>query len=282
MATASRTHIRTLACPILRAQHEPRWRRQFESLRGDRNVPHSATGGRQECLPHHCFDGGPRISGHVFRMLPALLLLVIASCARQPAASPLGADESFLNDHGIRYWLIVRDQPRPLRMHHLRIDLSNPRIELAAGLAADPDGAGPATAALEPPMSIAQRMHAVAMVNANPWQSTLDEKGQRSTNWHEGMAVEALGLSADEGRIRSRPAAGHCEFWVDGRGRAHVGPPPELESVDEGVAGFTQIIGDGKLLPEPGGPIHPRTALGVDAAGRYLYLMVVDGRSTLR
>jgi len=215
--------------------------------------------------------------------LQALALLVIsslASCARTaPAAAP-AVDAAFLARHGIRYELLVRCEPRPLRIHHLRIDLRHPGIELVAGLADDPDGAGPATASLEPPMSIAQRTQAIVLVNANPWQSTLDEHGQRTTNWREGLPVEALGLSATQGRVRSQPLEGHCAFWLDGAGRAHVGAPPRMEDVREAVAGFVQIIEGGRLLPAPGGPIHPRTALGLDSSGRWLHLAVVDGRQS--
>ena len=142
------------------------------------------------------------------RLVACLLVVVALSCAsREPAPAP-SVDAAFLKERGIAYRLEVRDEPRPLRIHHLRIELTNDRIELAAGLAADPDGAGPATGELELPMSIAKRMSAIALVNANPWQSTADEQGRRTTNWREGLAVEAAGVVASLSTRSARaPAA---------------------------------------------------------------------------
>jgi exopolysaccharide biosynthesis protein len=203
--------------------------------------------------------------------------LVGCTGGQAPVADRL---DDFLTEHGIRYWLPVRSDPRPLRVHHLLIDLDNPRIEPAAALAADPDANGPATAELEPPMSIAGRARPVAMVNANPWQAVPDAAGRRSTNWRAGMAVEALGLAASEGRVRNAPAEGHCEFWTDRQGRAHIGTPGDLPAVREGVAGFGRLVRDGNVVVPAGGSIHPRTALGLDASGRRLHLVVADGRQS--
>lgn len=209
-----------------------------------------------------------------------LLVLVLAGagCARQAASRTPGIDEAFLRDHGIRYWLAVKTEPRPLRLHHLQVDLDNARLEVVAALAHDPDGPGPATAALEPPMTIAERAAAVAMVNANPWQSLPDASGKRSINWREGMPVDILGMAVSGGRVRSPPANRHAGFWLDEQGGAHVGNPPAAAKVREGVAGFTALVEGGQVVPSPVAPLHPRTALGLDASGRRLYLVVVDGR----
>ena len=205
----------------------------------------------------------------------ALGLLVVwtAGCVAPPAQAT-----DYLAAHGLRYWLTVRAKPRPLRLHHLRVDLANPGIEIESAPAPDPDGAGPATAALEPPAAIANRTDAVALVNANPWEAIPDAAGRRNTNWREGQPVRALGLVVSHGRAVSGPAAGHCAFWLDRERRPHVGVPTDLADIREGVAGFGQLLRAGQVLPDPGGPIHPRTALGIDRGGRWLTLVVVDGR----
>jgi exopolysaccharide biosynthesis protein len=211
-------------------------------------------------------------------------MLVLAGatpgCAGRQAPLTSGEAE-FLREHGIRYWLVVRDSPRPLRIHHLQIDLTNHRAELSSALADDPDGDGPANAALEPPLSIARRSGAIAMVNANPWQGLPDASGKRSTNWREGMPVQILGLAVSNGRSRCRPDELHCGFWLDEQGKVHLGDPADAAKVREGVAGFGRLVRDGRNTQPSGGPIHPRTALGLDAAGRFLYLVVVDGRQPL-
>jgi hypothetical protein len=195
-----------------------------------------------------------------------------------PPPAPTQTTQPAAQQAGIRYWLVVRADPRPLRFHHLEIDLGNPRLEVAAVLTADPDDAGPATAVLQPPLDIARRAAAIALVNANPWQGLADPSGKRPTNWHAEMPVEILGLAVSGGHVRSQPLDAHCGFWIDRVGRAHIGNPADLAEVREGVAGFGRLLDGGQIVPPPGGPIHPRTALGLDESGRRLVLVVVDGR----
>jgi hypothetical protein len=202
------------------------------------------------------------------------LVLFLSGCTAVQSPAP----PDFLSQHGLSYWLVVQQTPRPLRIHHLRVDLANPRIELLAAPANDPDGDGPATAALTPPRLLAERSRAIALVNANPWQGLPNAAGRRDSNWREQQPVQILGLVAAQGTVRSTPADGHCAFWIDRAGRPGMGVPSNLAEVREGVAGFAQLVRDGEIVVPPGGPIHPRTALGLDASRRYLYLVVVDGR----
>jgi hypothetical protein len=215
-------------------------------------------------------------------LLAAMLGL---GCMQAPAPATalpqaaVKADLPALDSLGIRYWLEVRTEPRPLRIHHLKIDLSDPRVEVAAVLADDPDGPdGPATAALTPPEVLAARARAVAFINANPWQAVPDVVGNRTTDWREGLPVQSLGLAAAAGQVRSPDLDGHCAFWIDTDARPHVGAPPPGAKVREAVAGFTRLLEDGRPVDTAAAPIHPRTALGLDASGRWLYLVVVDGR----
>jgi hypothetical protein len=220
------------------------------------------------------------------RILVALLASLffgwtLAGCAQSVSSPTATQPDDRLAEAGIRYWLATRQQPRMLRIHNLQVDLSNPRVEVTPVLAADPDGAGPATAELTPPAVLAQRVSALALVNCNPWQGIADAAGKRSTNWHEGMPVQILGLAAACGDIRSTSAdPTHCSVWMDAAGKPHIGRPSNTTPIRDGVAGFLQLVRDGKRMHEPGGPIHPRTALGLDAGGRYLYLVVVDGRQS--
>jgi hypothetical protein len=92
------------------------------------------------------------------------------------------------------------------------------------------------------------------------------------------MPVEILGLAVSGGQVRSQPLDAHCGFWIDRVGRAHVGNPADLAEVREGIAGFSRLLNSGQIVPPAGGPIHPRTALGLDELGRRLVLVVVDGR----
>ncbi|MBQ7035966.1 MAG: phosphodiester glycosidase family protein [Clostridia bacterium] len=57
---------------------------------------------------------------------------------------------------------------------------------------------------------------------------------------------------------------------------------PEIENIRTAVGGGTVLVKDGKVATFTNviSGTHPRTAIGVDAAGEKLYLVTVDGRKT--
>ena len=214
------------------------------------------------------------------RLMPMLGLMLVAlaaaGCHRDTAA--IATPEDFLQQHGITYALEVRTAPRPLRIHRLKIDMSNPRIELATALADDPDGDGPATAKLTPPMSLAARANAIVFVNANPWMGMSDAQGKRQSNWTQDLSVEILGLAVSGGTVRCPARKPNGAFWIDTLGKPHIGQPEDIATVREGVAGFLLLLVEGSSPHQPGGKPQPRTAIGLDASSRWLYLVLVDGR----
>ena len=52
------------------------------------------------------------------------------------------------------------------------------------------------------------------------------------------------------------------------------------ENIENAIGGFRQILKDGQLVERVLNlkPKHPRSAAGISANGRYLYLLVIDGR----
>ena len=105
-------------------------------------------------------------------------------------------------------------------------------------------------------------------------------------------ASEPIGLAVSDGRVLS-PARGVDPVLLIGRTRARVvvGEAPSLEGVEQAVAGVgaTERAPLGAALLVGGESTaagarvaanerHPRTAAGVDASGRILILMAIDGR----
>ncbi len=212
--------------------------------------------------------GSSAIAVLTFLALPAFQ-------APSPAAE---ADRAFLAEHGMQYRFIEKKEPRPLRIHVLQVDLSHPEIELAAAVAGDPDGDGPADASLEPPDSLARRSEALALINANPWESLPDKEGKTTSAWSSGLPVKAQGLIVSGGAPRSRAAGRGSAFWIDEKRGAWIGTPEKGSKVMEGVAGFSQVLRDGAIVPPPDKTLHPRSSLGLDRDRRTLWLAVVDGR----
>lgn len=177
---------------------------------------------------------------------------------------------------GVEYQLQELKEPRPNRVHVLRLDLAKGKIRPAVVLADDPDGDGPAEAALTSPLKLARDRSVVAFVNTNPWDSFPGKDGKRNRRWFEGQPVDISGLAVSAGKIRSPAKPNAASVCVDSSGRVLLGACPEKPV--EGMMGFQRVVKDGKLIAPPDDSRHPRTGIGVDRKGRTLWLVVVDGR----
>jgi len=199
------------------------------------------------------------------------ILFVAAGCVAT-------RDEHDLDARGVEYRLQELERPRPNRVHILRVDLADGRIQPAVAIAADPDGDGPAEAALTDPFKLAGDRSVIAFVNTNPWDGLPDATGKRERRWFEGQPIVIHGLAASGGHVRSPAEPGGASVWIDARGSVFLGDVPGDTPIAEGMAGFQQIVREGAVVAPPGGPLHPRTAIGGDRTGSVMWLVVVDGR----
>ena len=179
---------------------------------------------------------------------------------------------------GLAYKLKEMQTPRPNRAHILRVDLSAGKTQPVVVLPDDPDGDGPAEVALTSPLKLAAEGPVLAFVNTNPWDDIPDDAGEKNRHWYEGQPVDIHGLAATHGHIRSSAGTGNVPVWMNEKGRVFLGEAPEQAAVLEGMAGFGQLVREGNLVVQAEGPLHPRTAMGVNRDGTVLWLVVVDGR----
>lgn len=179
---------------------------------------------------------------------------------------------------GLEYRLLEQKDPRPNRVHILRVDLGHGKVQPAVAIASDPDGGGPAEAALTDPLKLAGNRSVLAFVNTNPWDSFPDITGKKDRSWFEGQPVDIHGLAVAGGKMRSHSHPSYASVWVNDEGRVFMADGPADGSVVEGMAGFQQIVREGKTVVPPAGALHPRTAIGADQNGVVMWLVVVDGR----
>ena len=137
----------------------------------------------------------------------------------------------------------------------------------------DPDGEGPAEAALTLPKPLAQRAKFHAAVNTNAWKMMRPGLG-----YVVGGESDIAGWAKTRGETRSPPEKANWSFWLDEQGRAHIDSIAKPVAAQCAVSGFGGLLQNGKVLPAPSEVLHPRTALGLDRSGRWLTLVVVDGR----
>jgi hypothetical protein len=193
------------------------------------------------------------------------------------AESPSVRDERDLKTLGLAYQVKELKEPRPNRVHILRVDLTNGKIRPAVVIGADPDRDGPAEAALTDPRKLASDPSVLAFVNTNPWSSFPDSSGKKNQRWFEGQPVDICGLAVSGGHVRSPGQPGAASVWVNSQGRVFLGDVLGDRPV-EAMTGFGQIVREGAVIVPTGGAVHPRTAIGVDRNGTAMWLVVVDGR----
>jgi hypothetical protein len=197
------------------------------------------------------------------------VVTVMQGCATAHAADP--------ETLGVTYRLDTISEPRPNRVHLLRIDLSRDRVRPKVVIANDPDGDGPAEAALTDPRKLADNPDVIAFVNSNPWDSFPDENGKKNHLWYHGQPIDIAGLALSDGVVRSAASDANASVWIDAAGNVTLGDHPAGEAV-EGAAGFAPLIVDGEIINTSDGARHPRTAIGMDETQTILWLVVVDGR----
>ena len=176
------------------------------------------------------------------------------------------------------YWEEVYTSPRPYRVNFLRVDLSDPRYEVATIV--DPaNSPTDATSILRPPMALAQERGVMAAINANAFRYPYNTPDFGSTNWVAGKAVFTFGLVVSDGALISNRQDARIPLWIDGDNKAHVGHPSAADQVKQAIANWEA----GTLgWPLQGGAVvagsstpYARTMIGTDQTGRWLYMAFV-------
>jgi hypothetical protein len=124
-----------------------------------------------------------------------------------------------------------------------------------------------------------RRRGLLAGINGGPFDLVPGKKGKTRI---------VLGLTIAEGLLVSPPDPryGALLFYYGGgaaiRGQGDLG---DLAAIQNALGGFHLLLEEGRLsaralrsAENPAAPRHPRSAVGLSAAGRFLYLLVIDGR----
>lgn len=263
------------------------------------------------CVPH-----GPLVCTSLRRMLLIIGLCGLFLAGNQPGAAAVEAEKPKLEaeeeaerdlptepqnrpalkelsgppqtdqerEEALVFWSEVIGPPTPQHLYFLRVDLTNPILEVVAMPSQDPDGEGPAEATLVEPLTLARQHEALAAVNANGYGALNPEKGGVVPNdFPLNAPSDICGVVVHRGKVVSPPNASRQNdlcFWLDDKTRPGIGVfPADGTVVREACNAFwIDLVESGRILPQPGGDRHPRTALGIDATGRWLLLVVVDGR----
>jgi hypothetical protein len=179
---------------------------------------------------------------------------------------------------GVVYRRLVRLFPRPMIAHVIRIDTKAKGIGF---LVTPADTAGDRPLKARTTSQFLQEFGVQVAVNGDgfsPWWSrSIADYYPRA-----GDLVAPFGFSASNGDV----------YW-DGENDGDVGVEPTLyinrrnglafnqrpNNVHSAISGDRMLVLKGVIVPDlDDSEVEPRTALGINRNGRYLYVVVVDGR----
>ena len=216
-------------------------------------------------------------------MLVALLTLTGALAlvaAREAGSSTSSSTPATQQSNPVHYRHIERVAP-PLHIHVITVDLTDPRVRVRVCPGGeDPDGPGPWQTRLRTVRETAEQQQLVCAVNGNFFGAK--EARQlfgRTIPYFKDNPARVWGWAMTNGKLWGDEAGSRYALMVH-RDRhvtiAHV--PGDLPADAEQIVGGSELlVTDGKVSTK-GNDRAPRTAIGIDRAGKTLFFVVVDGR----
>ncbi len=202
-----------------------------------------------------------------------VIALAVGALVLYDRGRPLPVPEKEKLFEGVTYERIVRWSPRPLMIHAITVDKKAGGMRL---LVTPPDEKGS-----EHPLharttsQFLQEFGVQIAVNGDgfaPWwsNSIVDYYP------HDGDPVAPRGTAASGGKLYWTSQAAVPTLYISPRNDYSFDAPAKPFNA---VSGETLLLMGGQLLPgRDDAATQPRTAVGYSKNGRYLYLVVVDGR----
>lgn len=178
---------------------------------------------------------------------------------------------------GILYVRIEKDVPRKIVVHAVRVDTATPGLRLHTTPRRDDWVEGKAETDRQTTRDFIRNSRAggipcVLAVNADafmPWPAPFNETSP----------TDLLGLAVADGVLVSR-GSGTPSLLKKKSGGLKIEittPDTDVSDIELAVSGFALCLDNGQ--PIPGGTdLNPRTGLGLCREGRYLVIVVIDGR----
>lgn len=209
------------------------------------------------------------------------LIIILALCSaiylfvNRSRPTPIPVQQMLYE--GVTYHRVVRFIPYPLIAHVLEIDTKSKGIEL---LITPPDSSGETPLKARTTSQFLEEFDVQIAINGDgflPWWS----RSPADYYPHSGDPVTPLGFTASKGEVYSlgidmsvgvRPT-----LYISRRNALSFNNPPG--NIYSAISGDRMIVQKGQIAPYVDDQhMEPRTAIGTNRNGRYLYMIVVDGR----
>lgn len=156
-------------------------------------------------------------------------------------------------------------RPRPLRAYAVRIDLREPTIRF---LVTPANGRRPKDCDARRTSEFLAEFKCQVVINGSFFGPFARRKGDPQ---------DVIGLSMSRGDLYS-PANKFAALLISKDNKAWIARPPfDTSKAHNALAGDYPLLENGRNNGHMGRR-HPRTAVGITKDGRYLILMVIDGR----
>jgi hypothetical protein len=177
---------------------------------------------------------------------------------------------------GVTYRRVVRLFPRPMIAHILTIDTKEKGIEF---LVTPPDSEGETPLRARTTSQFLEDFDLQIAINGggfSPWWS----HGPADYYPHAGDPIAPAGFTASNGDVYwtiSETEGIPPALYISRRNALSFNNKPNR--IHSAISGDRMLVLKGDIAPDLKGPERePRTAIGINRNGRYLYLIVVDGR----
>lgn len=201
-----------------------------------------------------------------WQTFPILTLLCLAAAASADSWTDAVSSKPERPWPPVEYWRLTLAQPRPLRAHIVRIDLTDPGVSF---LVTPPPKEPPEgkEIRLKRTTAFAAETGCMIAVNAAPWAPVAAE----------GTPADLCGLAASRGTVYSPDQARYPVFNISRDNQVRIGAADAVGEPWNAAAGFQVVLRKGDVAAN-GTDLHPRTGIGVDSEGKRLILAVIDGR----
>ena len=216
----------------------------------------------------------------------ALAVMLSGACAVIPPAPPAATARAPASVLPLPYTVERFSLPGPVAGVLVKVNLNDPRVRVNVALAdeTDPDGDGPCVGQLDTTSQVARKRDFDITINASFFEvPRTREFNGRKIAYHVANCGYPVGWHYSGGRLVAKPNAENIRSTMvvhrDGRISlldALQALPPDTQYA---VSGNAMMLREGKATPPARDATrHPRSAVGLSADARTLFIMAVDGR----
>jgi len=174
---------------------------------------------------------------------------------------------------GVVYTRRIHLQPRPMIVHVITVDMRTPGLRFLVTPADERGSDLPLRA--RSTSEFLEEFDVQIAINGDgfsPWWS----RGPTDYYPHAGDPVRPRGDTASRGKVYWSTSDPYPTLYINSRNRMTFDAPAKPYNA---ISGETMLVMGGNAMPDlDDQELHPRSAVGYSRNGRYLYLVVVDGR----